>query len=337
MMEGGPQLAATDNREGETLSQRKSRRQTVKKDLLHLAELDRDTYVALFNRALELKARHKSGITDSPWTGKVMGMVFDKASTRTRVSFETAWAHLGGHPMFLSTGATQMGRDEPVKDTARVLSRYIDVLVIRTYSQELIEEFAKWATIPVINALSDAYHPCQILSDLLTVIEWRGGFENLANLKFAWVGDGNNVAQSWINAAGVLGLDLTLACPEGYDPDPEILSAAQKSAPGKIRVVRRPEEAVTGADVVYTDVWASMGQEEEQKVREKAFSGFCVDEALMEKADADCMVLHCLPAHRGEEISEGVMESHPEIWDEAENKMHMHKAILDIFVTHNRK
>jgi ornithine carbamoyltransferase len=307
----------------------------VKKDLLHLGELSREDFRLLMDRALEMKARRRQGIVDRPFAGKVMGMVFDKASTRTRVSFESAWARLGGHPMFLSTGATQMSRSEPVRDTARVLSRYLDVLVIRTYAQELIEEFAAWSSIPVINALSDRFHPCQILSDLLTVVEMRGGFDNLASLKFAWVGDGNNVAHSWINAAGVLGFPLVLACPEGYDPDADILALAESRSPGRVKVVRSPEEAMEKADVVYTDVWASMGQEEEQKKREKDFAGFCVDEKRMGLAAKDALVLHCLPAHRGEEITDGVMESHPELWDQAENKMHMHAALLDCLV--NRK
>ncbi|MDY0162554.1 ornithine carbamoyltransferase [Desulfobotulus sp.] len=307
----------------------------MKKDLLHLGELSREDFRLLMDRALEMKARRRQGIVDRPFAGKVMGMVFDKASTRTRVSFESAWARLGGHPMFLSTGATQMSRSEPVRDTARVLSRYLDVLVIRTYAQELIEEFAAWSSIPVINALSDRFHPCQILSDLLTVVEMRGGFDNLASLKFAWVGDGNNVAHSWINAAGVLGFPLVLACPEGYDPDADILALAESRSPGRVKVVRSPEEAMEKADVVYTDVWASMGQEEEQKKREKDFAGFCVDEKRMGLAAKDALVLHCLPAHRGEEITDGVMESHPELWDQAENKMHMHAALLDCLV--NRK
>ena len=307
----------------------------MKKDLLHLGELSREDFRLLMDRAVEMKARRRQGIVDRPFAGKVMGMVFDKASTRTRVSFESAWARLGGHPMFLSTGATQMSRSEPVRDTARVLSRYLDVLVIRTYAQELIEEFAAWSSIPVINALSDRFHPCQILSDLLTVVEMRGGFDNLASLKFAWVGDGNNVAHSWINAAGVLGFPLVLACPEGYDPDADILALAESRSPGRVKVVRSPEEAMEKADVVYTDVWASMGQEEEQKKREKDFAGFCVDEKRMGLAAKDALVLHCLPAHRGEEITDGVMESHPELWDQAENKMHMHAALLDCLV--NRK
>lgn len=304
----------------------------VKKDLLQLGELGRDDFRLLMDRALDIKSRWREGIVDRPFVGKVMGMVFDKASTRTRVSFESAWARLGGHPMFLSTGATQMSRDEPVRDTARVLSRYIDVLVIRTFAQDLIEEFAKWCTIPVINALSDRFHPCQVLSDLLTVIELRGGFDNLQNLKFSWVGDGNNVAQSWINAAGVLGFELVLACPAGYDPDADILKLAEERAPGKVSLVREPSEAVKKADIVYTDVWASMGQEEEQQKRMKDFAGFCVDTKLLSLAAPDALVLHCLPAHRGEEITDDVMESHPELWDEAENKMHMHAALLDVLV-----
>jgi len=309
----------------------------LKKDLLHLGELKKEELNFFIKRAIELKSRFKKGIIDRPFISKTMALIFDKASTRTRVSFEVAFAQLGGHPMFLSSGATQMSRSEPVKDTARVLERYCDILVIRTYGQELVEEFAKHSKIPVINALTDIYHPCQILSDLMTAAEHKGGIDNLSNLKFTWIGDGNNVAHSWINAAKILGFELSLAIPKSYDPDKEIFENAVK-VNKNIKIFRDPKEAVKNADIIYTDVWASMGQEKEQKEREKVFKNFCVDSSLLSHAAKDCSVMHCLPAHRGEEISDEVMEGNQSIiFDEAENKLHMHKAILDIFITNNLK
>jgi ornithine carbamoyltransferase len=238
---------------------------------------------------------------------------------------------LGGSPLFISSKDTQMSRAEPIKDTARVLSRYLDALAIRTFSQEVIREFAESAGIPVINALTDAYHPCQVLSDLLTVIEHKGSYQDL---KIAWVGDGNNMAQSWINAAGALGFELHLACPEGYLPDRQILSGAAQKSNARITLNSDPIAAVKDADVVNTDVWASMGQEAEQKVRQKIFAAFQVNAALLENAAKDVIVLHCLPAHREEEITEAVLEGpHSVVWDQSENKLHMHKAILDILIT----
>lgn len=309
----------------------------MKKDLLHLGELTKDEFELFLDRGLELKSRFKKGLIDRPFIAKTMALIFDKASTRTRVSFEVAFAQLGGHPMFLSSGATQMSRSEPIKDTARVLERYVDILVIRTYGQGLVEEFAKWSSIPVVNALTDMYHPCQILSDLMTVAEYCGGVKNLPNLKYTWVGDGNNVANSWINAAKVLGFTLNLAIPEGFDPDENVMKSALNSG-ADVKIFRTPKEAAKDADIIYTDVWASMGQEEEQKEREKVFKDFIVNKDLMEKASKDCKVMHCLPAHRGEEISDEVMEGDQSIvWDEAENKLHMHKAILDILINNNLK
>ena len=238
---------------------------------------------------------------------------------------------LGGSPLFISSKDTQMSRAEPIKDTARVLSRYLDALAIRTFSQEVIREFAESAGIPVINALTDAYHPCQVLSDLLTVIEHKGSYQDL---KIAWVGDGNNMAQSWINAAGALGFELHLACPEGYLPDAQILSGAAQKSNARITLNSDPIAAVKDADVVNTDVWASMGQEAEQKARQKIFADFQVNAVLLENAAKDVIVLHCLPAHREEEITEAVLEGpHSVVWDQSENKLHMHKAILDILIT----
>lgn len=302
----------------------------MKKDLLKLIDLTEEDFGLFFDRALELKRRYKKGIIDRPMIGKTMGMIFDKPSTRTRISFEAGFAQLGGAPIFLNTSDTQMGRSEPIKDTARVMSRYLDAIVIRTFSQTLIEEFAKEASIPVVNALSDDYHPCQILSDLLTVIECKGGYKGL---KIAWVGDGNNVAHSWINAAAVLGLDLVLACPEGYFPNKIILDKALATGKGSIKIVTDPKEATKGADVIYTDVWASMGMEKEQEKRVKAFEGYFVDKKLVDLAKKDVIVMHCLPAHRGEEISDEVMEGpNSVLWDQAENKLHMHKAIMDVLI-----
>ena len=237
--------------------------------------------------------------------------------------------------MFISSKDSQIVRNEPVRDTARVLSRYLDALVIRTYSQDLLNEFAVFADIPVINALTDMYHPCQILSDLMTIIEKKGTYDGI---KIAWVGDGNNVAHSWINAAAIIDLDLVLACPKGYEPDNDILNNANKTAHKEIPVTHNPDEAVENADVIYTDVWASMGQEREQSVRKNVFNPFQVNSTLVKKARKDAIVMHCLPAHRGEEISEEVLEgSQSVVWDQAENKMHMHKAILEVLITARNK
>ncbi|MBT3312867.1 MAG: ornithine carbamoyltransferase [Desulfobacterales bacterium] len=299
----------------------------MKKDILTLLDIEKEDMDLLFKKAFDLKEKQKKGIVHTPLKGKTLGMLFDKASTRTRISFETAMIHLGGTPIFMSTKDTQIARDEPVRDTARVLSRYIDCLAIRTFSQDILSEFAESADIPVINALTDLYHPCQILSDIMTVIEFKGGYENM---KIVWVGDGNNVAHSWINAASVLGLNLVLACPEGYKPNQGIMEKALENCRGKIEVSEDPFEAVKDADVVYTDVWASMGQEGEHTSRKRVFKSYQVNSRLLEAASNDVIVMHCLPAHRGEEISEEVLEgSKSVVWDQAENKMHMHKAILE--------
>jgi len=234
---------------------------------------------------------------------------------------------LGGHSIYMSTQDTQISRNEPAKDTARVLSRYIDCLAMRTFDHDLVEEFAQSSTIPVINALTDAFHPCQILSDIMTVIEHKGGYENV---RIAWVGDGNNVANSWVNAAVVLGLDLIVACPDNHHIKPDIIAASGADTKKNIVFTNDPKEAVKGADVVYTDVWASMGEEDQLEGRLKTFEGFQVNEELLKGAKNDCLVLHCLPAHRGEEISESVLEAeNAAFWDQAENKRHMHKAILE--------
>lgn len=299
----------------------------MKKDITTLLDLTREDCDRLFNRAAELKSRHKQKMVDEPLRGKTLGLIFDKKSTRTRLSFETAMAQLGGTSIFISSQDTQMARAEPVRDTARVLSRYLEGLAIRTYSQDLLEEFAEFASIPVINALTDLYHPCQVLSDLMTVIEFKGGYQGI---RIVWVGDGNNVSHSWINAAAVLGLDLVLACPSGYQPDRRVMETALSRNCGTLTVVTDPIEAVRRADVIYTDVWASMGKEGESAARKRAFASFQINRSLLDQAPADVIVMHCLPAHRGEEISDAVLEG-PQavVWEQSENKRHMHKAILE--------
>jgi len=302
----------------------------LKKDLLCLLDLEPQDFIALFERALSLKERHKKGIFDSVLAGKTLGLIFDKKSTRTRIAFETAMIQLGGHSIYMSTQDTQISRNEPAKDTARVLSRYIDCLAMRTFDHHLVEEFAQSSTIPVINALTDAYHPCQILSDIMTVIEHKGGYENV---RIAWVGDGNNVANSWVNAASVLGLELMVACPDNHHIKPDIIAASGADTKKNIVFTNDPKEAVKDADVVYTDVWASMGEEDQLEGRLKTFKGFQVNEELLKGAKDDCLVLHCLPAHRGEEIAESVFEAkNAAFWDQAENKRHMHKAILECLI-----
>lgn len=280
----------------------------------------------LLTFAAELKAQQKSRTPHKLLDGKTVALIFEKASTRTRVSFEVGVFQLGGHGLFMSSANSQMGRGEPIKDTARVMSRYCDGVMIRTFGQEIVEEFARYSDIPVINGLTDLFHPCQIMADLQTVIEHKKGY---AGLKFAWVGDGNNMANTWIEAAAIFGFDLALACPRGYEPDAAVMAWANAKAPGRITLTTDPRVAVAGADVVNTDVWASMGQEAEQKEREKAFAGYCLDDALLALAKPDCVVLHCLPAHRGEEISDSVIEGkNSVVWDEAENRLHIQKAIM---------
>jgi len=280
---------------------------------------------AELNSLFDLATRMRDGAyRDKPLAGKSLAMIFMKASTRTRVSFEVGAWQLGGHALFLSPRDVQLGRGEPIADTARVLSRYVDGIMIRTFAHAEVEELARFASVPVINGLTDLLHPCQILADLLTIRQHLGGIDGR---KVAWIGDGNNMANSWLNAAYVLGFDLTLACPEGYDPDAGILERAQGAA--NVRVVRDPAEAADGADVINTDVWASMGQEEEQAVREKAFAGYVVDGALMGRAKPGAIFMHCLPAHRGEEVSAEVIDGPQSVvWDEAENRLHVQKAIM---------
>lgn len=304
----------------------------MKKDLISLLDLEKEDFEKFFKRALDLKKRYNNGIFDNILAGKSLGLIFDKKSTRTRVAFETAMIQLGGHAIYMSTQDTQISRAEPAKDTARVLSRYIDCLAMRTYDHDLVQGFADTSSIPVINALTDLCHPCQILSDIMTIIEVKSSYEGL---RIAWVGDGNNVANSWVNAASVLGLDLILACPEGYEVKPEIIKAAGIDN-CTVDYTNDPKKAVKNADVVYTDVWASMGDEDEHDERLAAFQGFQVNKDLLKGAKDDVMVMHCLPAHRDEEISEDVLEDNNAVfWDQAENKRHMHKAILETLILNN--
>ena len=298
----------------------------MKKDFLALSQFSKAELDAIFALTKELKQKQKSGVEHHLLKGKTLAMIFEKSSTRTRISFEVAMYQLGGHPLFINGKDSQMGRGEPIKDSARVIARYCDGVMIRTFAQETVQEFAKYASVPIINGLTDLHHPCQIMADLFTVIEHKGGYQGL---KFAWIGDGNNMANSWIEAAAIFGFDLTLACPEGYDPDPNVLQWARTRTVSKIVVTRDPKEAASDADVLNTDVWASMGKEEEQKIREKAFAGFQLNEELLDLARGNAMVLHCLPAHRGEEISDDVIEGpHSAVWDEAENRLHVQKAIM---------
>jgi ornithine carbamoyltransferase len=293
---------------------------------LALNQFSKEELDGLFTLTRELKDKQKQGIPHRLLEGKSVALIFEKSSTRTRVSFEVGVAQLGAHPLFISSGTSQMGRGEPIKDTARVMARYCDGVMIRTYGQEIVEEFARYSSVPVINGLTDLFHPCQIMADLFTVIEYKGGYQGL---KFAWVGDGNNMANTWIEAAAILGFDLALACPTGYEPDRQVWDWAQQRATSSITITEDPEEAVRDAAVVNTDVWASMGQEQEQKEREAAFQGYCLDDALIALAKPDCLVLHCLPAHRGEEITDSVIEGpRSAVWDEAENRLHVQKAIM---------
>jgi ornithine carbamoyltransferase len=297
-------------------------------DLLSSADLSPAQASALLELAAELKA----GRCRIDLGGKVLGLIFSKASTRTRVSFTVAMARLGGQTIDLLPIVTQVGRGEPVADTARVLSRYCDALAIRTFAQADLEAYAHWATIPVINALTDLEHPCQALADYLTLQEAFGSSPaDLAGLTLAYVGDGNNVAHSLMLCGALMGVNVRIGCPEGFAPDPAVLERARALATGgaQISVVHDPLEAARGAQALYTDVWASMGQEEEQAERERAFSGWCLDEALLSEADPRAIVLHCLPAHRGEEISAGVIEgSASRVFDQAENRLHAQQALL---------
>jgi ornithine carbamoyltransferase len=291
------------------------------RDFLAITDFSADELIAVLERARRLKSREDT----SRLAEKSLAMIFRKSSTRTRVSFEVAMTQLGGHALHLSDRDSQIGRGETVYDTAHVLSRYVEGITIRTFAHSEAEELAKHATVPVINALTDLLHPCQVVADLQTVAEAHGA--NFDARRVAWIGDGNNMANSWLNAAYRLGFSLRLACPEGYDPDAATLKRAQGAA--EVVLTRDPAEAAEGADVVTTDVWASMGQEDEMAERAKAFEGFVVDDALMKLADDEAIFLHCLPAHRGEEVTASVIDGpQSRIFDEAENRLHAQKAIL---------
>lgn len=299
------------------------------KHFLTLLDLEKDEANALIQRAIELKKMLHNGEPHEFLKHKTLAMIFDKSSTRTRVSFETGMVQFGGHAIFLSPRDTQLGRGEPIEDSARVLSRMVDLIMIRTFEHETIEKFAEHSQVPVINALTDMYHPCQLLADVQTYVEHRGSIEGKT---VAWIGDGNNMCHSYINAARQFGFKLNIAAPEGYDPDTEIMTAAGDI----ITLTRDPREAADQADLIVTDVWASMGQEEEQKEREKSFKDFQVDKALMACAKKDAVFMHCLPAHRGEEVAADVIDGPQSVvWNEAENRLHSQKALLELL--HNSK
>lgn len=294
------------------------------KHLLKLADLTREEILSILNLADQLKYERQNGIFNHYLEGKKLGMIFQKSSTRTRVSFEVGMYELGGNALFLSNRDLQIGRGEPVEDTARVLSRYLDGIMIRTFAQKEVDDLAKYGSIPVINGLTDYCHPCQVLADLMTIRERKGSFKNL---KMCFVGDGNNMANSLMVGAIKTGMSFAIACPKGYEPDAQLMQWAKEN--GNFMMSEDVLEAVSGADVVYTDVWASMGQEEEKAKREQAFAGYQVNEETMKAAKKDAMVLHCLPAHRGEEITAEVFEAHAdEIFEEAENRLHAQKAVM---------
>lgn len=296
---------------------------------LTLLDITADEARHILGRATEIKRMQKAGEPHRPLEGKTLGMIFDKASTRTRVSFETGMFQMGGHALFLQSGATQLGRGEPVEDSARVLSSMVDAVTIRTYGHDIVQKFAEYSSVPVINALTDLTHPCQILADVFTYEECRGP---IADKTVAWIGDGNNMAHSWINGAVSFGYKLHLACPEGYCPDEKLLSAVHALG-GEVTLSNDPAEAADQADLVATDVWASMGQEKEQAARCRAFTGFCVDERIMSFAKADALFMHCLPAHRGEEVSASVIDGPQSVvWAEAENRLHAQKALLEFLL-----
>src|SRR6058998_3979 len=298
----------------------------AKRDFLAVTDLTRDDIVRLFDLARRMKT---GAYRETPLAGKSLAMIFAKSSTRTRVSFEVGTYQLGGHALFLSSLDIQLGRGEPIPDTARVLSRYVHGIMIRTFDHAEVEQLAQHATVPVINGLTDLSHPCQVLADLFTVREALGGWDKK---RVAWVGDGNNMANSWIEAAAVLGFELRLACPEGYEPSRRLFDRA-KQAGACIEITEVPGEAVEGAHVVNTDVWASMGQEGEAESRRNAFRGYTVDADLMKLADSRAIFLHCLPAHRGEEVAADVIDGpQSRVWDEAENRLHVQKAIMAVLM-----
>ena len=302
----------------------------MNKDLISIYNLTEEDINRIFQRVFEIKERDKNGVLYTPLKNKSVVLFFDKHSTRTRISFEVAIYQLGGYPLFLSSKDTQLERGEPIKDFARILSSYLDAIIIRTYSHKRIEEIAKYASIPVINGLSDLLHPCQILSDIFTIIEKKGGYKEL---KIAYVGDGNNIANSWIEAATRLNFNLSIASPRGYEPNKEILNRASMESISEIELFEDPIEAVRDADIINTDVWTSMGMEHEYDKRLKIFKDYQVNKELIKHAKKDVLIMHCLPAHRGEEITDDVIEEeHSIIFDQAANRLPVQKAILDLLI-----
>ena len=297
---------------------------------LSLLDLSREELNGLIQRAITLKGMQQRGEIYEPLKNRVLGMIFEKSSTRTRVSFETGMAQFGGHAIFLSPRDTQLGRGEPIEDTARVLSRMVDIIMIRTFEQEKLETFASHSRVPVINALTDSYHPCQLLADIQAFVEHRGAIQGKT---VAWIGDGNNMCHSYINAAIQFDFQLRIACPKGYEPDAAILARAGD----RVSLMQDPAEAARDADLVTTDVWASMGQEEEQAIREKAFANYEVNDSIMAAAKSDAIFLHCLPAHRGEEVSASVIDGPQSVvWDQAENRLHAQKALMEFLLLGQR-
>lgn len=303
----------------------------MRKDLLRILDLSPRDLLGLLSSGRKWKLAWARGTSLRPLSGKSLAMIFQKASTRTRVSFEVGMTRLGGHALFLSPTDTQIGRGEPLRDTARVLSRYVDAVMIRTYSHSVAAELAAASSVPVINGLTDDHHPCQVLADLMTAQE--RGFD-LRRMRVAFIGDGNNVANSWVEAAHLLGFSLRLACPKGFEPSASIRREAAKTGRGDVRIVRDPLEAARGADILYTDVWTSMGQEKERTRRLRAFRGFCIDGEMLRAAGRNAIVMHCLPAHRGEEITDSVIEGpRSAVFDEAENRLHVQMAVLDRLIS----
>lgn len=302
----------------------------MKKDLLSIYELETADFDRIWKKTAGLKKLLKEGKEHASLKGKTLGMIFDKSSTRTRISFEVGMYQLGGIALFLNSRDTQIGRGETIADSARMMSRYLNGIMIRTFAQSSVEEFARYATIPVINGLTDLSHPCQILSDLFTIKEKKGSYEGL---KVTYIGDGNNIANSWIEAAARLPIQLALACPEGYEPNKEIMTKCASEASEGITLYSDPLEAAINADVLYTDVWTSMGQEAEDKERKKIFKNYQINKKLLGEAKKDAIVMHCLPAHRGEEITADIIDGpRSVVIDEAENRLHVQKAILEILL-----
>ena len=303
---------------------------------LQFADFTADEYAYIFARALDIKRKFKAFEKYQPLNDRTLAMIFEKASTRTRVSFEAGMYQLGGSVVHLTTGDSQLGRSEPIEDSARVISRMTDIVMIRTYEQSKIERFAQHSRVPVINGLTNEYHPCQILADLFTYIEYRGDLslpnlaDNLKGISVAWVGDGNNMANTWVQAAQILGFEVRVSTPQGYELDKNLAAVAGVNCPSSCKIYSNPMQACAGADLVTTDVWTSMGYEAENEARKKAFANWCVDAKMMAAAKPEALFMHCLPAHRGEEVTAEVIDGPQSVvWDEAENRMHVQKALLE--------